>query len=252
MGKSALALQIAYDLADQQKEVLFLSLEMSAESLVERLFSNLMRIDNYELLRGQFKIKTEYQEQWGSFIKLMDIPLKISCGLGKTFEEINELIEILDPKPKVIFVDYIQAIHKTANERQDMDNYINRFRELCIEFDIAGVLVSQNSRKVFDEETKEPSLANLKGTGFLEESASTVMLLFWPHFYNENLDRNIYKIIIAKQRNGRTGEHLVNFTPEYYRFTELTLQQKEKLHQQKDIVEQVKDTFNAEEDNLTA
>ena len=107
------------------------------------------------------------------------------------------------------------------------------------------MLVSQNSRKVFDEETKEPSLANLKGTGCLEEISDTVLLVFWPHFYNERMDRNIYKIIIAKQRNGRTGDYLVNYTPEYYKFTELSLKQKEDLRNQKTTEEKLKETFNS-------
>jgi replicative DNA helicase len=246
MGKSSLVLQMAYDLADQQKEVLFLSLEMTTENLVERLFCNIQRVDNFDMLTGKLKTETIYQEKWGQFEKLMNIPLKISCGLGKTFDDINDLIEILDPKPKAIFVDYVQAIRKTTNERLEMDDYIIRFREICLKNNIAGVLVSQNSRKVFDEESKEPSLANLKSTGALEEVSDTVLLVFWPHFYNERIDRNIYKIIIAKQRNGRTGDYLVNYIPEYYRFTELSLEQKENLNKQKTTQEKVKEIFNAD------
>jgi len=245
-GKSSLALQMAYDLADQKKDVVFLSLEMTTESLIERLFCNIERVDNYEMLRGKLKTEPFYQEKWGRFEKFMDIPLKLSCGLGKTFNQINEVIELLEPKPKVVIVDYIQAIKKTSNERLEMDDYITRFRELCLYHGIAGILVSQNSRKVFDEDTKQPSLANLKGTGGLEESADTVILLFWPHFYNENLDRNIYKIIVAKQRNGRTGEHLVNFIPENYLFTELTLEQKEKLNKEKGAIGKAKEIFSGE------
>lgn len=246
-GKSSLALQMAYDLADQQKETLFLSLEMTTESLIERLFCNIQQVDNFDMLTGKMKTNILYQEKWGSFVSLMNIPLKLSCGLGKSFDDINELVEILEPKPKAIFVDYIQAIRKTTNERLEMDDYIVRFRELCLKNDIAGVLISQNSRKVFDEETKEPSLANLKSTGCLEEISDTVLLVFWPHFYNERIDRNIYKIIIAKQRNGRTGDYLVNYTPEYYRFTELSLQQKDELNKQKTGEEKIKETFDGKE-----
>lgn len=245
-GKSSLSLQMAYDLANQQKEVLFLSLEMTTENLIERLFCNIERVDNFDMLSGKFKTEVLYQEKWESFTKVMDIPLKFSCSLGKSFDEINELIDLLEPKPKVIFLDYIQAIRKGHNERADLDDYIIRFREICLLHNIAGVLVSQNSRKVFEEESKEPTLANLKSTGCLEEAADTVILLFWPHFYNENLDRNLYKIIIAKQRNGRIGEHLVNYIPEYYKFTELSLEQKEKLNQQKSMVGKAKEILGAE------
>jgi replicative DNA helicase len=244
-GKSSLALQMAYDLADQGNEVVFLSLEMTVESLLERLFCNLLHIDNNKLQRGVFKV--EYQNQWQTFKKMLNIPLKLSSGLGKTLEDINVMVQLLNPKPKAIFIDHIQGIRKGYNERRDMDDYLLEFNELCITNNIAGVVVSQNSRKVFDDESKEPTLANLKGTGVLEELATTVLLVFWPHFYNENLDRNIYKIIIAKQRNGRTGYHLVNYIPENYRFTELTLEQKENLNRNKDRVEKTKQVFEARE-----
>ena len=238
---------MAYDLADQQKEVLFLSLEMTTGNLIERLFCNIEKVNNFDMLTGKMKTEQIYQEKWGSFVKVMDIPLKLSCGLGKTFDDIAELIELLEPKPKAIFIDFIQSIRKGSNERADMDDYILRFREICLKNSIAGVLISQNSRKVFEEETKEPSLANLKGTGCLEESADTVFLLFWPCFYNEKLDKNLYKIIIAKQRNGRTGDYLINYIPEYYRFEELTLEQKEGLNEQNGGVKRLKETFEAEE-----
>jgi len=244
-GKSGLALQMAYDLADQNHNIVFLSLEMTAQSLVERLFCNLLRINNLTLQRGAFK--TEYQTQWGTFKQMFNVPLKLSSGLGKTFEDINLMVQLLEPKPKAIFIDHIQGIRKGYNERRDMDDYLLEFKELCLEHNIAGVVVSQNSRKVFDEENKEPTLANLKGTGSLEEIASACLLLFWPHFYNSNLDRNLYKIIIAKQRNGSTGYHLVNFIPENYRFEELTLKQREDLNKQKGIAEIAKQTFGATE-----
>ena len=246
-GKSSMALQWAFDLADRGKEVLFLSLEMTVENMIERLFCNLLKIDNFELLTGKLKTNVEYQDKWGTFTKLMNIPLKLSCGLGKTLDDVNEITDLLEPKPKVIIIDYIQGIRKSVNERADLDDYILRFRELCLLNNIAGVLVSQNSRKVFDEESKEPSLANLKGTGCLEEIADTVILLFYPYFYNKNLDKNMYKVILAKQRNGRTGEHLLNYHPEYYRFSELTLQQKEAMRQKKGMKDKATEILSAKE-----
>jgi len=221
MGKSALALQFAYDLANQMKETLFLSLEMNVESMIERLFCNVCEVDNYFLLTGTFKNDLEQQEKWGTFKKLVKIPLMLSCGIGKTFEEINQTIDLLNPKPKVIFVDYIQAIKFARNEREEMNEYIRKFREICLKNNIAGVLCSQVGRAVFEDGNKEPCLANLKGSGFLEEHADTVMLLNWQHFYDPKVDKNEYKIIIAKQRNGRIGEYLLHYKPEYYRFYDI-------------------------------
>lgn len=227
MGKSALALQLAFDLAFQRKEVLFLSLEMNVESMVERLFCNVMEVDNFDMLTGKLKIDLEYQEKWKAFSSLMNIPLMLSCGIGKTFTEINEILGLLEPKPKVIIVDYIQAIRGQRNEREDMNEYIRLFRELCLKNKIAGILCSQISRAVFEDGNREPALANLKGTGVLEEHADTVILLHWQHFYDEKANPNTYKIIIAKQRNGRTGEYLLHYQPEYYRFYDVELKKEE-------------------------
>lgn len=236
MGKSSFALQIAHDIADSMQEVLYLSLEMSADSLIERLFCNIEEVDNEKLLKGYFKNSVEYQDKWESFCKITKIPLKISAVLGKDLDDINKLIAILNPKPRLIIVDLVQAINKNgaSNERLVLDKYILNFRDICILNNIAGIIVSQNSRKVFDKgaDDKNPSLENLKGTGCLEESAESVFLLSWPHFFNPEMDRNIYKIIVAKQRDGRIGEHLVNFNPEYYKFSELSEAQKFKLREE--------------------
>ncbi len=225
MGKSAMALQMAYDLAQQGKEVLFLSLEMSVECMVERIFCNVMEVDNYDLLTGKLNTVDEIRKKWLDFIKMMNIPLMLSCGIGKTFSEINEALQLLDPKPKVIFIDYIQAIKSQKSEREEMNEYIRLFREVCIKNKIAGILVSQVSRAVFDEGNKEPALANLKSTGVLEEHSDTVILLHLQHFYEEKANPKTYKVIVAKQRNGRTGEHLLHYEPSFYRFYDMELQQ---------------------------
>lgn len=226
-GKSALALQIAHDLADQQKEVLFLSLEMSVESMVERLFCNVMEVDNFDMLTGKLKTEFEYQNKWKTFTGLMKIPLILSCGIGKTFQELNEIISLLEPKPRVIIIDYVQGTKGQKNEREDLNEYIRSFRELCLKNGIAGVLCSQVSRVIFEDGNKEPALANLKGTGVLEEMADTVILLHWQHFYDEKVNQNTYKVIIAKQRNGRTGEYLLHYKPEYYKFYDVELKKEE-------------------------
>lgn len=218
MGKSAFALQLAYDLADQKHHVLFLSLEMTTESMIERLFCNLMEIDNFDMLTGKLKTNPLYWDKWATFSKLMDIPLMLSCGIGSSFDQINDIIDLLKPKPAVIIVDYIQAIRSSRNEREEMNEYIRKFREVCLKNNIAGILCSQVGRAVFEEGNREPALANLKGTGVLEEHSDTCILLHWEHFYKPEADPNKYKIIIAKQRNGRTGEYVLHFEPKYYKF----------------------------------
>lgn len=225
MGKSALALQMAVDLALQNKKVLFLSLEMTLESMIERIFCNQKEVDNYSTLTGMLKTEQSISNKWLDFKeKFQDVPLILTCGIGYDFQEITDIIENLDEKPDAIFVDYIQAIRTTRGEREVLNEYIRHFRGLCLKNKIAGILCSQANRQTFDDNNKKPSLANLKSTGFLEEHADCVMLLHWSHFYDTSKNENEYIIDIAKQRNGRTGEYTLHYQPQYYKFSEMEVE----------------------------
>jgi len=219
IGKSAMALQMAYDLALQNKRVLFLSLEMTVDSMLERIFCSMCEVDNFDTLTGQLKINQSIAKKWMDFKdRLTGVPLILTCGIGLTCAEIERVIDHLEEKPDAIFVDYIQAVKISRNEREALNEYIRHFRGLCIQNNIAGVMCSQANRQVLEDESKEPTLGNLKSTGFLEEHAETVILLHWPHFYDNNKAENDYKVIIAKQRNGRTGAHMLHYKPEFYKF----------------------------------
>ena len=222
-GKSSVGLQFAYDLADGGFPTLFLSLEMNIMSLAERLFCNSMKVDNYSLLTGQFKNNLETRAKWETFNKVMkNFPLLITCEVGKTFREVNQLVEALNPPPKAVFIDYIGAIAIKGNQtREVMNEYIRKFRELAIKKDFIGVVCSQINR-VGAVAGEEPQLHQLKETGVLEEHSDVVILLNNPYVITHDADdMNKATLIIAKNRNGRTGRHKVRFVPQYYRFEEL-------------------------------
>jgi len=221
-----MGLQMAFDLADQHIPTWIVSLEMDAESLLERLFCNVMEVDNIELLTGKFKTNEQYRSKWKSFCKMIeDLPLLITSGIGKTVAELVEALDILNPKPKCVVIDYVQAVKSTGaygKEREILNEYIRHFREICIKNEIAGVLCSQINRQVASGE-HTPALWALKGTGVLEEHADTVMLLHYDHFYSQKEEGiNDFLIIIAKQRNGRTGQHRCLFLPQFCKFKEIT------------------------------
>lgn len=222
-GKSAFVLQVAYDLAKQGHHVLFVSLEMDETSIVERLFCRVKDVDNTDTRTGGLKREPRLQEKWKEFEKEMDtFPLMITNGVGKTFNELTELVELINPIPKVIIIDYIQAIKQSGGtSREIIDEYIRNFRQYCLENDIVGILCSQNNRQAVAGDTNIPSLHTLKSTGTLEEHSDVVMLLHWENYYTKDPGTyNDYKILVAKNRNGMTGSADVNFFPEYYRFEE--------------------------------
>ena len=221
-GKSSLMLQWCYDLAMQGIPTCLFSLEDDVPTIIEKLFCQQRKIDNYSLMKGDFALSKGLQDEWDRFVETIPKTLLISCGIGSTFDEINYMVESLTPKPKCIVVDYIQAIKMgSKNERENLNEYIRQFRAVCIKNGIAGILVSQMNRMAAGEEGRL-SLENLKSTGVLEEHAELVILLQWNYFYDrKEATKNEYTILIAKNKRGRTGKHIINFFPEYYRFEEV-------------------------------
>ncbi len=220
-AKTSFSLQLAYDVAKQGKEVLFLSLEMDKVDMLERLFCNVKKIDNYELLCGNFA--KDYKKEWIEFneeIKI--IPLIFSDCIGKNWKEIDELIRKLTIKPQMIVLDYIQAIKGDGFTAKDkIDDYILNFRKMAIEHNFAGVLCSQVNRSNESESNKFPQLHQLKGTGVLEEHADIVILLYYKFKSTEKEeDKNEFWFSVAKNRNGRTGSLKIKFIPEFYLFEE--------------------------------
>ncbi len=221
-AKTSFALQLAWDCAKQGKRVYIFSLEMSEEALLERLFCQTARIPNHELLLNPKK----YEEQAKQFIELLqDMPIIITYKIGSNVKQLWQAIQEL-PKADVVIVDYVQMIHHFNTDRlHAITEYVNSFRELCVKKDFAGILISQVNRMAMDKGQNQPKLWLLKGSGSLEETADTCLLLHWDFFYTNNENkRSDFIINIAKQRNGLTGTVLVDFHPQYYRFEERIIQ----------------------------
>ena len=180
IGKSSCAIQFALDFAKQGIDTVFMSLEMDEISIIERMFCNDEKVDNFLMTCGMFKTMTGIQEKWLDFkTKLEQTPLLITCGIGKTFAEVNRFIEMLDPKPKVVVLDYVQMTKSLRNEREELSEYIRRFRELMVLNNMRGIVCSQVNRMVEKDNDYRPRLENLKSTGSLEEAADLVLLLHW-------------------------------------------------------------------------
>lgn len=217
-GKTSFVLQIAYDIAKQGKEVLFLSLEMTKLEMMERLFCNRCRVDNYQLLTGHFD---NYQSQFINFTKeIENVPLVFSDCIGKNWQEIDQLLSELKTKPQVIILDYLQAIKGLGEiQKEKFDDYINNFRNLAIKHNFAAILCSQINRTNPADKNPVPQLHQLKGTGVLEEAADIAILLYYVFkTTSKEEDKYKYKIFVDKNRNGRTGFFDIKYYPEHYLF----------------------------------
>lgn len=221
IGKSAFALQIAYDLALFGKRVLFLSLEMTVEDMLERLFCYEFRINNRELTRGEFSKHTKQYEEFCNDFKLYKLVLN-DC-IGKRWAEVDTLIKQLNPKPDALFIDHINAINfDDFNQKRAIDDYLINIVEITKHQNISTTLCCQINRDNQKDDDKTPQLHELKGSGCIEEMADRVIMLHWPHKYQKNgesISKNKYLAIIGKNRTGPTGYVSIHFEPEFYAFS---------------------------------
>lgn len=212
-GKTAFALQLAYNCARQGLRTHFLSMEMSPEALMERLFCQVTKIPNYDLRKSPDEKVREIAEDFK--VSLKGLPLAVSYKIGSTVKDLYTLIK--ETPVDVVILDYIQAIRALNFDRLAVINdYIVRFRELAITKNMACVLVSQINRGAMDSNDKRPQLWQLKASGTIEEHADSVILLHWDFFYDTAKDARDFDVIIAKNRNGRIGTIKARFESEYY------------------------------------
>lgn len=231
-GKSLFMNQLAWDLADQGHKVLYLSLEMSVCALQERLFCNVMKVPNYKILRGAFSEDKTIQNKWDMFCELANNSfLEYSDQIGRNWSQLDELVTSLNPKPDIIILDHINEIStgNVRDRRQAVDDYLIKFREMCIHNNFAGIVGAQINRSGQYDTGKEPRMSQLKESGKLEECADLVLLLYWEHKDNENKDKSAYQIFIEKNRGGWTGKIKLKIEPEYYNLSDWTQLDEDKV-----------------------
>lgn len=219
-AKSTMAINIAYDLAKQGHSVLFMSLEMSAESILERIFCYEKKVPNIDIQRGKFN---QYLSEWAEFKQFVSkIPFVLDNNIGRTIKEIHSYLNQLDRKPEVLIIDHIQEIETIGIDKKDsIDKYLKNMRELAIKNNFAFICCSQINRMTQDEKDKRPRLHQLKCSGAIEEMADLVLLLYWHYQYDKTADIGKFELNIAKNRDGMTGFVDLRYFPQFCRFEDV-------------------------------
>lgn len=199
VGKTAFACQIALQYALQGVKTAFFSLEMAKESILERMFCNDQEVSATKIRCGGWDEKTS--QKYSSFCaRIANSPLRIIDDYCRNENEVYTLIEHLEFRPEVIFLDHIQHIQAQPKKSmwESISEYFRYLKELAMRYKIAVVALSQINREGEDA----PTLANLKGSGSLEEVSDFVFLL---HQDKQIVNGNNFKISIAKNRFGPLG-----------------------------------------------
>ena len=232
MGKPAIMLNISLDIATKanQGAVLYFSLEMSKEQLVDRLLAAEANVDAWKLRTGDGLTDEDFERISTAMGALAEAPIYIDDTSGITVSDLRTKARRLHHQHPlaVIMVDYLQLMSggsrfaSTANRVQEISEISRNLKILARELNVPVVAASQLSRSVENRTPQIPQLADLRESGSIEQDGDIVIFLYREEFYNPDTDRqNITDIFIKKHRNGPTGNFELYFDREKQRFRDL-------------------------------
>ena len=226
-GKTALALNFAENIAIRGGEpVAIFSLEMSKESLLQRLIASVAQIDAHKFRTGHLS-KEDWRRVTETLGTISSAPVWIDDAGSNSVLEIGAKARRLmrDKGLKLLIVDYLQLITARGrfNSRQEEVSSISRnLKGLAKELKIPVLVLSQLTRAP-EREERGPQLSDLRESGAIEQDADVVMFIYRPNFYKKDAapeERDQADILIAKQRNGPTDKVKFVFRSRLTRFEE--------------------------------
>jgi replicative DNA helicase len=220
-GKTAMVVNIAQNVAVEQKlPVGIFSLEMSQEELVDRLLVGQADVDAWRLKTGKLS-ENDFTKLSQAMGELADAPIFIDDSPGITISEMRTKARRLQMEHdiKLIIIDYLQLAdpgRRYDNRVQEVAIVSQGLKNLARELKVPVLAVSQLSRAVEHRGEKRPQLADLRESGAIEQDADVVMFLYRP----DDIATGIIptKLLIAKHRNGPTGEIDLLFKGDRIRF----------------------------------
>ena len=227
MGKTALMLNFAHNVAVQSKEpVLFFSLEMSKEQLVDRLLSIESGVDAWALRTGNLT-DSDFEKIGEAMGTLSEAPIYIDDTPGITVSDLRTKArrEAHHHKLGLIIIDYLQLMSgggkfgSDANRVQEISEISRGLKGVARELNVPLIAASQLNRSVESRNPQIPQLSDLRESGSIEQDADVVAFIYREEFYNPETDRKkITDLLIKKHRNGPVGGVELYFDNEKQRF----------------------------------
>ncbi|VGY67602.1 replicative DNA helicase [Streptococcus pyogenes] len=230
MGKTAFALNIAQNVATKSnKAVAVFSLEMGAESLVERMLASEGTIKSHHIRTGQLTA-----EDWQRLIyaqgELAEAPIFIDDTAGVKITDIRARARRLSQETDglgLIVIDYLQLIQgsRSDNRQQEVSEISRQLKIIAKELKVPVIALSQLSRSVEQRQDKRPIMSDLRESGSIEQDADIVAFLYRDDYYTDKSDdqpeSNLTELIIKKNRHGSLGTVNLYFHKEYTKFSSL-------------------------------
>ena len=227
MGKTAFALNIAQNVAkSSDKAVAIFSLEMGAESLVERMLSAEGLIPSYHVRTGNLT-ESEWRRMISAQERLARGKIFIDDTAGVKISEIRSKAKRLAQENDglgLIVIDYLQLIEGRGreNRQQEVSEISRQLKILAKELKVPVIALSQLSRGVDQRNDKRPILSDLRESGSIEQDADIVAFLYREAYYKRDEQEepdNVTELILEKNRHGSLGTVQLFFLKEYAKFS---------------------------------
>ena len=232
VGKTSLALDIARRSASKHDtQVGIFSLEMSTAQLIERLLATESRLDAWRMRTGKMQSQEDFSALNEAADRLQKLPIFIDDRSGMSTLTIRSTARRMKREHdiKLLIVDYLQLI--TPHEGRNNDSMVQHITEvsrtlkqIARELSLPVLALSQLSRDVEKRDGK-PRLSDLRDSGSIEQDADVVMFLHrrTDQMYEGESDNTPVPtdLMIAKHRNGPTGNVSLQFDQKHATFTEI-------------------------------
>jgi replicative DNA helicase len=223
VGKTAMALNLVrHIVVETNAQVFFVSLEQSRIELAERLLCCQARVDSHKLRKGHLSGE-DMQKLMEAGGLLGQAKLFIDDTPGQSMLRIAANARRLKLRHdiKLVVIDYLQLIepdNRKDSRQEQVSNISRRLKFLARELSIPVVALAQVNRGSEERQDHRPRLSDLRESGSLEQDADTVMILHRPELHEPGQREGIIEVLIAKQRNGPTGEVTLTFIKQFMRF----------------------------------
>jgi replicative DNA helicase len=225
MGKTAFVLNVAANAAHQGHGIAIFSLEMSKDAIVQRMLCAEAQVDSQRVRRGMLR-DTDFTALARAAGWLQQCPIWIDDSPALTLLEMRSKARRLraDNEVGLIVVDYLQLMRSpeySENRVQEISDISRSLKGLARELEVPVVALSQLSRASEQRGgERKPILSDLRDSGAIEQDADVVVFIHRPEYYDreDESKRGIAEIMLAKHRNGPTGDVTLAFHRELTRF----------------------------------
>jgi len=228
MGKTSFALNMVTNIALQQnKSTAIFSLEMSADSIVDRIIAEVAQIPMSKITKGDLT-NEDFSKIWDAMNLLGDKNIYIDDKSAANIPLLKSKLRRLKVEKwelDLVIIDYLQLMNGTNfiwNRVQEISEISRWLKELARELELPIIALSQLSRAVEQRIDKKPYLSDLRESGAIEQDADSVIMLHREDYYDKDTDKKwSTDVCIRKNRNWEVWEIEVFFKASIMKFIDL-------------------------------